>query len=203
MGIECETREDNGGLSVLSCPTTNSMHSPNPKIRLSRTVPGHVVSGLRAVMLCIMVLSTRAFGAVDLSLPDIHGEVHRLSDYRGQWVILNFWATWCPPCLEEIPDLILFHEAHKGKDAVVIGVNFEELGKSDLERFIDEQFVSYPILRMDPTVDTPLGRVYGLPTTYIISPEGEVVKVHMGPISMADLENYIRIPYARTNASIK
>lgn len=154
-------------------------------------------------MLCMVILSSRVFAAVDLSLPDVHGKVHKLSEYRGQWVILNFWATWCPPCLEEIPDLLLFHEAHRGTGAVVIGVNFEELDESDLKRFIDEQLIDYTILRMEPSADTPLGRVFGLPTTFIISPDGEVAKVHIGPVSQSDLESYIRIPYAKTDATLK
>jgi thiol-disulfide isomerase/thioredoxin len=147
------------------------------------------------------IFSPRTFAAVDLSLPDVHGHVHRLSDYRGQWVILNFWATWCPPCLEEIPDLLLFHEAYKSKGAVVIGVNFEELAKSELISFIDEQFIDYPILLMEPNANTPLGKVFGLPTTFIVSPNGEVAKVHMGAVTFTDLEDYIQLPYTKTRES--
>ncbi|MBI5041729.1 MAG: TlpA family protein disulfide reductase, partial [Gammaproteobacteria bacterium] len=58
---------------------------------------------------------------VDFSLPDVQGKQRNLSEFRGQWVVVNFWATWCPPCLEEIPDLVLFHERHQAKDAMVLG----------------------------------------------------------------------------------
>ena len=61
-------------------------------------------------------------------MPDLSGKMRSLEDYRGKWVIVNYWATWCPPCQEEIPDLVDFHDSHKDTDAVVLGVNFEDIG---------------------------------------------------------------------------
>ncbi|MEN8131788.1 MAG: TlpA disulfide reductase family protein [Pseudomonadota bacterium] len=142
---------------------------------------------------CLGILPTQVWGVPELRLPDVNGRIHQLSDYRGQWVILNFWATWCPPCLEEIPDLLLFNETFKDQGVVVIGVNFEELRESELLRFIEEQFIDYPILRMKPTLKTPLGRVFGLPTTFIINPRGEVTKIHMGAVTLAELEGYVQL----------
>ena len=63
---------------------------------------------------------------VEYSLPDLDGKMHSLADYRGKWVIVNYWATWCPPCQEEIPDLVNFHDSHKDDDAVVLGINLED-----------------------------------------------------------------------------
>src|SRR3989338_4110386 len=60
--------------------------------------------------------------ATDFSLEDMRGKMHRLEDYRGKWVLVNFWATWCPPCLSEIPELSSLHDAHKDSDLVVIGI---------------------------------------------------------------------------------
>ena len=158
---------------------------------------------LVAASLCMTMMPSRLFGAAEMGLPDVHGRVHQLSDYRGQWVVLNFWATWCPPCLEEIPDLSLFHEAYKDKGALVIGVNFEDVATPDLMNFIHEQFIDYTVLRMEPNADTPLGRVFGLPTTFIISPDGEVAKVHIGAVTFVDLEEYIQLsprkPYESQN----
>jgi thiol-disulfide isomerase/thioredoxin len=144
------------------------------------------------VAFCGMVYSTQVAADQDLQLPDIHGHMYKLSDYRGQWVILNFWATWCPPCLEEIPDLLLFNERNRDKGVVVIGINFEDVQTPDLLKFMEDQFIDYPVLRMKPSATTPLGRVYGLPTTFIVSPDGEVANIHMGAVTIAELEKYIQ-----------
>lgn len=141
---------------------------------------------------CGVILSAQVSAARELQLPDIHGQIHKLSDYRGQWVVLNFWATWCPPCLQEIPDLLLFNERNRDKGVVVIGVNFEDVETPDLVNFIEEQFIDYPILRMRPMSMTPLGRVYGLPTTFIVSPDGEVANIHTGVVTIAELEKYMQ-----------
>ena len=90
---------------------------------------------------------------------------HKLSDYRGKWVVVNYWATWCPPCLTEIPELVDFHEDHKDKDAVVVGVNFENIGVNGLKQFVDEYFMNYPVLRTKPGPNSALGPIPGLPPT--------------------------------------
>jgi len=128
---------------------------------------------------------------VDFSLKDVEGKTHHLSDYRGKWVLVNYWATWCPPCLEEIPELVHFHEDHKDKDAIVIGVNFEKISVEELAKFIDENFVIYPVLLSEPSPTSPLGPVTGLPTSFLISPEGELVATKMGPVTIKSIEDLI------------
>ena len=109
---------------------------------------------------------------VDFTLPDVAGNSVSLSDFRGKWVIVNYWATWCPPCLEEIPDLVSLYEENRDS-VVVLGVNYEEVNQEYLEEFVDSHMMSYPVVRSDPVPVTPLGPVLGLPTTFIISPQGE------------------------------
>ncbi len=126
--------------------------------------------------------------AEEFTLTDLEGRRHSLSDYRGKWVVVNYWATWCPPCLEEIPELIFFHENHKESDAVVLGVDVEEIAPRRLLAFVDDQMISYPVL---PMVDgTPLvGAVPGLPTTYLIDPEGRVVARRVGGVTAEAIES--------------
>jgi thiol-disulfide isomerase/thioredoxin len=140
----------------------------------------------------LMLLGTAHAGSeVDFTLEGVDGREYSLSDYRGKWVVVNYWATWCPPCLEEIPELVHFHEQHKDKDAVVLGVNMEDIDKDALAQFVEENFITYPVLRQKPGM-TAVGPVPGLPTTYLVSPEGEVVGRKLGGITAEDIDTYIQ-----------
>ena len=149
---------------------------------------------MRCVLVLIGLFAWLNAGAeaVNLTLPDISGKQVSLSDFRGKWVIVNFWATWCPPCLDEIPDLVEFHEQHMNDDAVVVGISFEEVNTEYLQEFVESHFMTYPVLRMEPVPVTELGPVTGLPTTYIISPTGERVARQEGPVTAAALEQFLQ-----------
>ena len=139
------------------------------------------------------LLTAMAEGKPVFSLPDTQGKVHTLSQYAGKWVVINYWATSCPPCIKEIPQLTKFHEKHKDGDAVVLGVDFEDISLAWLKDFMDSMSMSYPVLRSDPSQQvTPFGVVIMLPTTFIISPAGELVAHQAGAVTAADLEAFIR-----------
>jgi len=146
---------------------------------------------LLVVVFIILFAVTGVAEPVDYSLPDVNGKKHSLADYKGKWVIVNYWATWCPPCQEEIPDLVEFHDRHKDDDAVVIGINFEDIGEEQLSAFVDSFLISYPILRSEPLAETPLGSIPGLPTTFIIAPDGSPVARQVGPVTGKQLDDYI------------
>lgn len=129
---------------------------------------------------------------VDFSLPGIDGKQHKLSEYRGKWVVVNYWATWCPPCLEEIPELVSFHEEHKDKNAMVIGVNFEDIGIPQLKTFVDDYFMSYPILQTKPAPRSALGLIAGLPTSFLVSPDGKLVAKQTGPVTADMINEFIK-----------
>ncbi len=143
-----------------------------------------------AVFLFVLSLPASA-EPVEYSLPDIQGKTHALADYRGKWVIVNYWATWCPPFQDEIPDLVDFHDRHKDKDAVVLGINFEDIDQKQLAAFVESFMISYPVLRSEPELMTPLGSIPGLPTTFIIDPDGSPVARQVGPITGKQLDAYI------------
>ncbi len=153
-------------------------------------------------LVCLLGLMVVFWGSVaysaelkkDIKFIDLDGNESMLSDYKGKWVVVNLWATWCPPCLVEIPDLIMFHEAHKDKDAIVIGVNYEDIEISKVKAFAKEQMINFPIVRFEGKVDgvnSPFGRVYGLPTTYMVAPDGQIVAVRTGLINQEMMENFM------------
>lgn len=130
---------------------------------------------------------------VDFSLPDLQGNYHRLSDYRGQWVLVNYWATWCPPCREELPELEVFHSQSDGK-AVVLGVNTEAIDRDELISFVEEQFLSYPILVAGPRPKPAqrLGTLRGLPTSFLVAPDGRLAAKTVGPVTADGVRQFIQ-----------
>ncbi len=130
---------------------------------------------------------------VDFSLTDLNGQPVQLSDFKGQWVVVNFWATWCVPCLEEMPELDAFHQKHKNTDAVVIGVNYEATTAEDLREFVGQHFVSldFPLVLTDGESLSGF-KIKALPTTFLVSPTGERVDTHMGVMTVVMLEALIQ-----------
>ena len=145
------------------------------------------------LLLPLLLLSQHSLAdPVDFELTGLDGKQHRLSDYRGKWVLVNFWATWCPPCLEEMPELELFHSNHKDNDAVVLGLNMEDIPTEKLTKFVEQQFVSYPILLIRGRFNEPFGRVPALPTSFLVSPDGEVAAKQVGTVTAKSIERFMK-----------
>ena len=130
--------------------------------------------------------------AVDYALPDINGRVQSMDQYKGKWVIVNYWATWCTTCMKEMPELINFHENNKDSDAVVVGINFESIDRKNLKEFVSDKAIPFTVLNTEPVRVTPIGKVPALPTTYVIDPDGKVVAGTVGIVTQEDLETYIK-----------
>ncbi len=127
---------------------------------------------------------------LDLSLPALKGESVSLADLRGHWVILNYWATWCAPCREEIPELSELHDSRS--DVIVLGLAYEEAEPADFETFLEEFHISYPILLVDVfNPPQPFGAPRVLPTTIVLDPRGHALKGFAGPVTRASLEAFI------------
>ena len=128
-----------------------------------------------------------------LTLPDLDGRVHRLSDYRGQRVLLNFWASWCGPCLDEMPTLNRAQAKFGEKGAIVVGIAMDEPAR--IRAFLAMHPVSYPILlgRLgSPSTTLQLGDIHEvLPYSVLIDADGSILATHAGALSAPQLKQWL------------
>jgi len=106
---------------------------------------------------------------------------------KGRWVLINYWAEWCKPCLEEIPELNAFAEAY-GEQVSVLGVNYDGVEGEALARVIVRFGIDFPVLSQDPASIYKFNRPEVLPVTFVINPEGVVQQRLVGPQTLADLK---------------
>ncbi len=142
---------------------------------------------LAGLLLALTASWTHANG---FKLTDTTGKTHTLAGYKGKWVLVNYWATWCPPCLDEIPDLIALHE-NKANNLVVIGIALDYRNAKQVTDFATGLLVNYPIVLGNRQLVSQIGPVQGLPTTYLYNPEGRLVAQQVGAITRAAVEGYI------------
>ncbi len=139
----------------------------------------------------LLLALTAAWAHADgFQVTDTTGKTHSLAGYKGKWVLVNYWATWCPPCLEEIPDLIALHDSKKN-NLVVIGVAIDFRNAKQVTDFADGLMMTYPIVLGTPKVVSQIGPVQGLPTSYLYNPEGKMVAQQVGALTREAVEKYI------------
>jgi thiol-disulfide isomerase/thioredoxin len=134
-----------------------------------------------------------------LHVTTIEGKSFDLAEHRGKWVVINWWATWCVPCIRELPEISAFVAAHED-EVVAIGLAFDDSDRADIVEFLKKRPVGFPVAQVDPldpptNFDPPLG----LPNTLVIAPDGKRAKSFLGPITAKDLEAVIatkRLPQA-------
>ncbi len=152
---------------------------------------------LFSLILSLMLLTSSHFSFAEthvsskFMLKDTTGVQHQLSNYKGKWVLVNYWATWCPPCLEEVPDLVNLYDRHKNKDLMVFGVVFDYASVKEVGTYVDDMLMSYPIVLGNDAVTAQIGSADVLPTTFIYNPKGELVKIKRGLITKQYVETLI------------
>ena len=139
----------------------------------------------------VLATSSAWTAAAEFSISDTGGKTHSLGKYQGKWVLVNFWATWCPPCLAEIPEFSELYQSRKNKDLMVLGIAVDYDDPKLVFEFAEKQKMSYPLILGDDDVTSQFGKINVLPTTFLYDPKGKQVLHKIGPLTRAEVEKLI------------
>ena len=152
-----------------------------------RGLPLKTKALLRLSCLCVTLFIAGLPGAAGaFDLVDSQGKPHRLADYRGRYVVLNFWATWCVPCIQEIPEIAAFQKEHPR--VAVIGVAMDAENPAKVKQFAARTGHDYALVMANDAVEKQLGSPRALPTTRIYDPSGKVIYDRVGRVDRKFLE---------------
>lgn len=129
--------------------------------------------------------------AIDFKLKDLSGKEVSLSEFKGKRVFLNFWASWCPPCKAEMPEMEALYKETQNSDLVILAVNLGE-NKSTVEKFIKDNNYTFPVLLDSDNEAAVNYRVVSIPTSFFIDKDGTIVDKHIGSMTIDDMKAYIK-----------
>ena len=131
--------------------------------------------------------------SLNFELMDTNGKIFTEKNTKGKYLVINFWASWCTPCLKEIPAFVEFYK--ENSDHVeILGLDFEPVNLEVIDQFVERFSINYPIIlytHINDSQYTKFGEIVGMPTTLIYNPEGELLQTFMGEITVEDLNKYI------------
>ena len=142
---------------------------------------------LKALLTTLILLFCTNATTAATSLKNLNGDEIALSSLKGKWVFINYWASWCQPCLDEIPMLNHFYEMHKAENIAVFAVNYDALPDNKQERLIKKFNIQYPSLRRNSIDALQLGPVSVVPVTFVLNPQGELSTTLYGGQTLDDL----------------
>lgn len=125
-------------------------------------------------------------------LSDLDGKTVRSSDFKDKVVILDFWATWCPPCRAEISGFVELQKKYQAQGLAIVGVSVDQASADTVKMFVQKSGINYPVVLADTNIVAAFGGIEGLPTTFIIDANGRIVKRHLGFTEKSDIESDIK-----------
>ena len=150
----------------------------------------NIIFRVIVTLLCVFML-TACDKNKEAQLILDNGQVKQLSDYRGHWVILEYWAAWCSTCRHEIPALNAFYHEHQNKDVILFGVNFDDVPANMLLADATALGIKYPVLLNDPKKALGIKHIAGIPYMVLINPTGHLVKQFYGKATKGQLDSMI------------
>ena len=140
----------------------------------------------------ILMLVALPAHADNFAFTDLQGHALKLSQFKGKWVLINFWGRNCAPCQAETPELVSLYRAHQGRNLAVIGIAMGEKSPSALAEYVRQQGIPYPVVLGNDIIAAQVGDFESLPATFLYDPSGDLAAAHPGAITRDIIERLIR-----------
>ena len=146
---------------------------------------------LKSVFTILIVLLCSTSTQAETMLHNLQGEDIALSSLKGKWVFINYWASWCQPCLDEISELNRFYEDNKTNNVAVFAINYDSMPQNMQKRLVRQFDIRYPSLNHTSAADLNLGNITAVPVTFVFNPQGELSTTLYGGQTHASLSKVI------------
>ena len=157
------------------------------------TCPIRFFAVVLTILFCLTTSGVAATKMPDFVLPNaLDGKEVSSEIFEGKALLVTFFATWCPPCVEEIPELISLQKTYEKDGFYVLGLSVDQGGTKAVKKLIKKQAINYPVLMADPQVMQDFGGVYGIPVSFLVNKNGNVVKKYTGYIAKSVLEKDLK-----------